>query len=291
MDYDTIRQAKENELNFCRSWSTKVIEIADIKAQFIFCKDFRDDYFLNRLIFHDSQIFQSYREHDFCKMLDQLNRIGKDYGIDIYFHIGETEHWIEEILQRNGLFAIDKVNGMIYENNGVRKILGKSQTKFKRQFVKNHETNYKLVDVTNESDYLIWTDTYRKSFDMKATLSKKILKHVRDKRFCESRFIIYQTDTSSGTTTNQLISQGCCMFYRNTNTNTIGIYCLGTIKSFRRFGIASTLIQDGIRYAIQIGLSPLCVQTLQSDNLGMFYEKNGFKKVYTNYIYKMSVHR
>ncbi len=258
------------------------------KAQVIICKDFKDDYFLNRFVFLDSQILHRYCEKDFCKLLDKLHRIEKKYEIDLYIHIDETDRVIEEIFHKNGLFVIDKVNGMIYDHNILRNVKKEVQRQIKGSLPKNSESHYKLNYVTNETDYLIWTDTYRKSFDIEAKFSKEILKHICDRRFVEARFIICQSNACT-IETEHVISKGCCLFYRTRST--IGIYCLGTIKSYRGSGVASTLIQGAINYSRQLGLAPVCAQTLKSDNLELFYEKNGFKKVYTNCIYKIPIHR
>jgi GNAT superfamily N-acetyltransferase len=59
-----------------------------------------------------------------------------------------------------------------------------------------------------------------------------------------------------------------------------GVYCVGTVRRFRRTGVAGTLITEANRIAEEEGRG-LILQTLESDHAERFYLKGGFRKLYT----------
>lgn len=68
-----------------------------------------------------------------------------------------------------------------------------------------------------------------------------------------------------------------------------GIYCLGTLKSLRGNGIASTMISRLIDDSFALGSKDICLQTLHNDGVKDFYLKRGFSIDLTRKIYTIGI--
>lgn len=64
----------------------------------------------------------------------------------------------------------------------------------------------------------------------------------------------------------------------------IGMYCVGTLREYRRMGVASEMIYFARKYSDERG-KDLVLQTLESDGLVEFYSSRGFKELYKKRIY------
>jgi GNAT superfamily N-acetyltransferase len=64
----------------------------------------------------------------------------------------------------------------------------------------------------------------------------------------------------------------------------MGVYCVGTLKEFRRKGVGSALLAKARELAEKEGRT-VFLQTLLSDRAEKFYESNGFRKLYTKLIF------
>jgi ribosomal protein S18 acetylase RimI-like enzyme len=65
----------------------------------------------------------------------------------------------------------------------------------------------------------------------------------------------------------------------------LGLYCLGTIPSMRRKGLAESLIGFAQSEVSRRKLKFLILETYQRDNLLGFYSKLGFQEIYRKNIY------
>jgi ribosomal protein S18 acetylase RimI-like enzyme len=64
----------------------------------------------------------------------------------------------------------------------------------------------------------------------------------------------------------------------------VGMYCIGTLKEYRRRGIASDMIRHASKIARERN-KELILQTLESDSLLSFYLSKGFYLAYTKTLY------
>ena len=67
---------------------------------------------------------------------------------------------------------------------------------------------------------------------------------------------------------------GCSILFHHKNC--MALYCLGTKKEYRCNKVATNIINFSINFGRRQGYSIFGLQTLQSDNLLSFYEKQGF---------------
>lgn len=65
----------------------------------------------------------------------------------------------------------------------------------------------------------------------------------------------------------------------------LGLYCLGTIPSMRKKGLAVSLIDFALNEVKRRNLESLMLETYQRDGLLDFYLKLGFKEIYQKNIY------
>ncbi len=66
----------------------------------------------------------------------------------------------------------------------------------------------------------------------------------------------------------------------------LGVYCVGTLKEYRRLGIAGSLISSAARSASAEGRSVI-LQTIASDNVDAFYLNGGFRRLYSKRLFEM----
>jgi GNAT superfamily N-acetyltransferase len=63
----------------------------------------------------------------------------------------------------------------------------------------------------------------------------------------------------------------------------LGAYCVGTVPSHRRFGVATQMLSYAMNSASEQGLE-LVLQTFASDGAFDFYTRRGFKRAYRKYV-------
>lgn len=68
----------------------------------------------------------------------------------------------------------------------------------------------------------------------------------------------------------------------------LGVYCVGTLPSERGHGHASQMISESARLASSKGKG-LILQCFESDSVEGFYEKLGFRRVYTKRVFTKSI--
>jgi ribosomal protein S18 acetylase RimI-like enzyme len=140
----------------------------------------------------------------------------------------------------------------------------------------NHKIHVDKID----SDLLpVWIDVFCKSFSVLEWKSEvqRILKRHFDKL---TLLIGYIKSNSSE------IPAGCALLF-NIDELT-GLYCLGTIESFRHQGLARKIVQSSIDIARQQSSSFLICQAFSNEGFAEFYKKLGFQLVYEKKIYVLS---
>ena len=121
----------------------------------------------------------------------------------------------------------------------------------------------------SSADSMLWSKTFCHAYDCNDWLSsvdgivKKSIPHVG-----------YYVDDSASS---------CVALYEKNSV--LGLYCLGTVPSMRKKGLAASLIDFALNEVKRRNLELLMLETYQRDGLLDFYLKLGFKEVYQKNIY------
>lgn len=78
-------------------------------------------------------------------------------------------------------------------------------------------------------------------------------------------------------------NSGCTVLYQSDGI--LGLYCLGTIPSARKKGIASSIVEFACAEAASRNLQFLMLETYGRDNLRKFYSELGFEEVYSKEVF------
>jgi GNAT superfamily N-acetyltransferase len=78
---------------------------------------------------------------------------------------------------------------------------------------------------------------------------------------------------------------GCCALLSKNRVT--GLYCLGTLSSFRHRGLARMMILKCTQIAREQGSEFLLIQNFSSEKLIQFYRKNRFKTLYKKKVYAL----
>jgi len=282
LDCDIIDVLKSNEIEFCKSWSNKTITLTD-SFQILANQALKDDYFLSRVILLQG-IEESKRGIELIlSIVSQLKEISKVQEIDVYVHIDDNLSFIKSILEKNGFRKIDNLTGLI---NVVKDQKYFSKNEYEKQEQVVDRGSCKLVSSAEEFDD--WLDIFSNSFGIDIQKRTTIRTSLQKESFRESKLILYEQELNyKKNNHNSLRALGCCLLFPSNGV--LGLYCLGTEQKFRKTGIASSIIDFAISYAIDNGYDFLGLQALHSDNTTGFYQRRCFKKVYTNAIFSLSI--
>ena len=244
-----IESIHSNELSFCSLWSRAHKKIGCLELFSNY--KLGDDYFFNRL-----NITQW--SDDVVDILDII-KSNYSHGLDKYYiHLVSNEENASDLPE----FGSMKILVYDVKNNAI-----------------NSNRNIE-IDIVDRNDLNRWIDVFCKSFDiqnMKDEVSKIISKHY--KKFT---LLIAHYNLDKGR-----YPAGCCLLF-DKNDN-IGLYCLGTLKQFRRKGVARNLIRSAIRIARNNGYNIMIVQTLTKEGYEEFYKKLGFKTIYETMLYTLKL--
>ncbi|MGB9003506.1 MAG: GNAT family N-acetyltransferase, partial [Nitrosotalea sp.] len=94
--------------------------------------------------------------------------------------------------------------------------------------------------------------------------------------------IVKKSLSSIGYYVDDSISSCVALYEKN---SMLGLYCLGTIPSMRKKGLAVLLIDFALSEVKKRNLELLMLETYQRDGLLDFYLKLGFKEIYRKNIY------
>ncbi|MEM4311110.1 MAG: GNAT family N-acetyltransferase [Nitrososphaerales archaeon] len=187
----------------------------------------------------------------------RLANFFEERGISGYFFLPpDKEEGLEEELKAQGLIKVDELRSM-----KLKSFLGKTKSEFK--IVK--------TDLSNLED---WIKVYYLSFDIPDSWLPEIRRRLR--------ILIENPKVELLLAYGYKGVYGAMALYFTERI--IGIYCLGTLKRFRRIGVSSSLIN----YAYEKSIGKiLCLQTLVSEGNESFYIKRGFETLYSKPIYSL----
>lgn len=119
----------------------------------------------------------------------------------------------------------------------------------------------------NETD--LWSRAYLESFYGELSLLPKVKRRVRSTVRRKSNRLLLAKRGKEAVGTMAL----------HTERGYTGLYCLGTVPSMRKRGIAGSLLTVAERHAEQKG-TRLILQLFKSDGVAKFYTDRGFRTVY-----------
>lgn len=135
----------------------------------------------------------------------------------------------------------------------------------KNNDIKKTNNVYRISD----ADSMLWSKTFCNAYDCYEWILPvdKVVKNTLSS-------IEYYVDESISS----------CMALYELNS-ILGLYCLGTIPSMRRKGLAESLIDFAQKEVNRRNLKFLMLETYEKDNLLDFYSKLGFQEIYQKKIY------
>ena len=281
MDYTISEKLKSNELEFCKNWSDKSIELSN-SVHILANGDLEGDYFLNRVFLTNGSGDSNTDEKEILSNVSSLKEISKMQIPNVYVHINDNYSSHKSIFEKNGFREIDKLIGLVQVVNDRESF---SFKEFETQISLLNEETYKVVQTPGELDD--WINVYISSFGI-AMEKRNIIRTILQKEnFRNSKFILYEQKSVDNTNQMNLEPMGCCMFFPTNDV--LGLYCLGTNQRYRNKGVASRIIDFAIAYAIINDLNFIGLQALHSDHKIGFYQRRQFTQVYTNAIYSLPI--
>jgi len=253
LDSGIINSIESNEHSFCSLW-TEHIKLRNCADLFINEK-FRGDYFYNRLCNLKNC------KHMEPAIIDESRRLLLDKGLNCYVYVRDFDKELENILLKKGFSLLDTMEILISSN--FIKITGYNNPKI-------HVTKIGINSIST------WIDVFCRSFkvpDWRSEVERTIKTH-----FNEMTLLVSYLDTND-----ERIPGGCVALF--VKHNLMGIYCLGTVSTFRGKGLSKTMIKTSLSIARAQGLNLLFLQTFDNDGLSGFYKKFGFDVIYEKRIY------
>lgn len=244
----TDNHIEDNENKFCSLWTT--FQRIDDCANLFLNNKLRGDYFFNRL-----------NNLQFCgkieDTLDKASEICSKNKHDLYVHIPYTSNnspLIALLLER-GFRLVDRMY--------VLKIANHLHVTGERSKPGLHIN----IEVQKESE--LWVRVFCDSF------SVRTWKHEVSKIINRNKNNLALIIANIAEKPNNPV--GCMLLYKFHNIT--GLYCLGTLKSFRRKGIASKMVEFAASYERQMNSEFLIVHSLANENTINIYRNLGFEKV------------
>ncbi|MBA3750435.1 MAG: hypothetical protein H0X03_05995 [Nitrosopumilus sp.] len=271
-----INTLQENEFNFCKNWNPKVLNI-DNKFLALLNRDFSDDSFINRTVFHKNQSFNLKNKKEIENIIYSMIQLSKKEKITLYLHFSSNDTILEEYLLENNFEKVDEVIGLHYPNYSHLDI----QNIDSNSSIKQSNYHQSIMIVNNLEGLRKWIGVYRLSFDISKNKEELIYK-ILQKKLNIFYFILSKINIKDEIRGNFV---GCGILFPYQNC--IALYSLGTIMENRHKNIATNIIDFSLDFGRKIGNQIFGLQTLQRDNLLSFYKKKGFIPIYNNKIYKI----
>jgi GNAT superfamily N-acetyltransferase len=251
-----------NESTFCSLW-TKRIRLNNCADLFI-NETFSEDYFFNRV----NNILYC---HDITSVLDKSIRIFSEKRLKCYVYVGDVDSGDYDDDDDDPHSVMEK---MLLEK---RFNLLDTMQAFRSDREKIQYENHKIqVDKIDIALIPVWIDVFCKSFDVLEW--KPELERILKLHFNELTLLVaYVKDNSSQ------IPAGCALLFNLHKTT--GLYCLGTVPSFRRQGLAKKIIKVSLDIAMQQRTHSLILQAFTREGFQEFYKRLGFELVYKKRIY------
>jgi N-acetylglutamate synthase-like GNAT family acetyltransferase len=250
-----------NESTFCSLW-TEHIKINECTDLFINEK-LGDDYFFNRVnnilcclnVDHDANIAARL-------VLRNSIRLFSERRLKCFVYIDDSDSVLESILLKNKFTLLDTMQAF---RSNIDKVPYQNQSIY--------------VDKIGMDLVPVWIDVFCKSFD--ALELKSEVQRILKEHFNKLTLLIgYVTRNSSQ------IPAGCALLFNTARLT--GLYCLGTIESFRHQGLATKIIGSSIDIASQQSASLLICQAFTKQGFAEFYKRLGFQLVYKKKIYVLN---
>ena len=249
---------EHNELTFCSLW-TEHIKINNCTDLFINEK-LGEDYFFNRV----NNILCCYNgdndDADAARsVLHDSIRLFSERKLKCFVYIDDSDAVVESILLKNRFTLLDTMQAFRINVNKIQ--------------YQNHKIYVDKIDM----DLLpVWIDVFCKSFG--ALEWKSEVQRILKKDFNKLTLLIGYVNSSYSQ-----IPAGCALLLNIDGIT--GLYCLGTIESFRHQGLARKIVQSSIDIARQQSASLLICQAFANEGFGEFYKKLGFQLMYKKKIY------
>jgi len=277
LDSNIINLLQENEIYFCKHWSRNAIEAKD-KFFALYNKDLDNDYFLNRVVINKSLYPSLDNPAEIESLIVDITHLSKTKKITLYLHINSDYTTLEEHLIKKNFEKIDEVLGLQYplffdDNNG---------TLYPEPFEKQSNCFRKIILADNCNDLRQWIKAYCNIFEI-GIENEGIIFDILKNKAGAFHFVLFK-DTCKDTNPWNVMGCGIIFPYKNS----IALYCLGTKKEYRHNKIATNIINYSINYGRRKKYLVLGLQTLLSNRLLSFYEKQGFEKIYNNKIYRIN---
>ena len=250
---------EHNELTFCSLW-TKRIRINDCTNLFINEK-LGDDYFFNRisntLCCYNSDVYDD--DGTAMYALQNSVRIFSERRLKCFVYIDDSDALMEAILLKNKFTFLDTMHGFRSDMNKIR--------------LENQNIH---VDKIGMDLLPIWIDVFCKSFN--ALDWKSELHRILETHFDKLTLLLGYIKSNSSQ-----IPAGCALLFNKHRVN--GLYCLGTVQSFRRQRLACKIVEASLDMAKKQNNSFLICQAFANE--ADFYKKFGFQLVYKKKIYTL----
>lgn len=238
---------------FCSLWTT--FRRIDGCANLFLNNKLSDDYFFNRL-----NGLQSCGNID--RVLDKVSKICLKNKQNVSIHVPSTSdnYVLMGILLKKGFRFLDsmytlKINKPLVTKSG-----------------RNNSWHPKIV---TEEDLKIWIQVFCESFSIRNWEQEvsRIIKRSFNRLILIVAYIPGQPKNPVG----------CMSLFKYQNI--IGLYCLGTLRPFRRKGLATNLVQFANLYGKQMNMEFLIVHSLASENTINLYKNLGFDIVQVKKIF------
>jgi ribosomal protein S18 acetylase RimI-like enzyme len=276
LDSDIIKMLQENENSFCNSWHSKVVNVKN-KFFILHTAGLNDDYFLNRVLINEHLDFNRYDHFEIEKTMHALINVSNAKKITLYLHITSNHSLLEEYLIKENFEKIDEVTGLQYLDSFDYNFSTLNTSILVKPF------NGSQILIADSYDELkMWVKAYCTIFGISGKKEGLIYKILQDK-FNMFDFVLFKKNVKDEAHENVA---GCSVLFHHKNC--MALYCLGTKKEYRCNKVATNIINFSIKFGRRQGYPIFGLQTLQSDNLLSFYERQGFAKIYTNKIYRIS---
>jgi GNAT superfamily N-acetyltransferase len=247
---------EQNESSFCSLW-TEHIKINNCTNLFINEK-LGEDYFFNR-ISNTLCYYNGNTNHDATSALRISLRILSERRLKCFVYIDDSDTMMEAILLKNKFTLLDTMHCFRSNMNNIR--------------LENPKIHVDKIGINLLS---VWVDIFCKSFnalDWKSEVHRILKTH-----FNELTLLIGYIKSNSSQ-----IPAGCALLFNQNRLN--GLYCLGTLDSFRHQGIAGKIVKASLDLAKKSSNRFLICQAFTNQGFTEFYKKLGFQLVYKKKIY------
>ncbi|HZA07740.1 MAG TPA: GNAT family N-acetyltransferase [Nitrososphaeraceae archaeon] len=242
---------ESNESTFCSLWSRhiKVNNCADLFIN----EKFSEDYFFNKV--NDITCCS-----DISCVLKECAKIFLERELKCYVYIDyDWDAMVENLLLDNKFTLLDTMQA------------------FRSDTIKiDHENPSIYVNKINVSLLPVWINIFCDSFNVLEW--KPEVERILKEHFNELTLLIAYVKSNS-----DRIPAGCALLLNRYETT--GLYCLGTLPSFRDQGLARKLIKVSLDIARRQSNGFLTLQGFTNEGFPEFYKRLGFQLVYKKKIY------